>query len=972
MPHHRSYLISFLCLLLQLSPLAALQATVQLPSFDFTTAAGAQGWQADHDITRLERGAEGLRLQIAGGDPYLHGPVRNYPTNQLLWLHLRIKSETGGGAQVFYYKDAPTEAMSVRFQVTADAWQEALVPVPALGPGVRLRIDPPGTAGVCILGKLWFEERLHFTDPEWPKPELPPTREGWHRVASGSLAIDQSPRHLGAFEVLWKGRSVAIGNPQALIGYVTTNGARWLSPFKVGTELVVDAVPGPSVSVRARFTDPDAASWQIEQTFTPDTEDAIAVETVVRIDRDRSVLYLPLLTVLPGVGTHGTNKHQGLLAGVEYLENEPSSSEADLVGPASWRLVPDTAKITFPFMALQAEDHYLGLLWEPQPNVCAAHDSPDRQFNSGGHLFELLWPGSDGLNREERNLLPYRPETIRADQPCRLRAVLLAGEGRSLIPAIQHYVRRSGLPKLPAPGYSKDAYFELAAHGWLDSRIRSTNLYRHAWWPGFAPQPAADAALWMSWLSERITNSVLASRLQTAADAALGEVGRPQLNQRQIGHVRFPAPALVFGAVLDNASEARRRAESMLRAFTADGTTTYEAPSGGTDYGSTQPSREASGLTASRVFALLDAAAFSGDAKLIQTALGYLRAMNKFHGGVPRGAQTWEIPLHTPDILASAYLVRAYTLGHALTGDPELLAEAREWAWTGIPFVYLTPPTPEPVGTYSTIPVLGATGWVAPVWIGQPVQWCGLVYADALSQLSAFDPQGPWQQVAEGIAAAGIQHTWPLSDSDRQGLLPDFYLLRTQRRDGPAINPATLLASAVRLYGEAPPYTMLALPRFGVALHVPGTMALLEERTDGLAIRVNLALSRPGRVYVTGLRAEPGLRIDQQVVELNAPHQFQRAEGRLVIYLERSARIDLKYPAVASLEIRKTAAPGLLRIAWPAEASDSALEVAQPPAGSWTPAPFRAALEGTNLASYFQPSATMELFRLSRFARRLP
>jgi len=144
---------------------------------------------------------------------------------------------------------------------------------------------------------------------------------------------------------------------------------------------------------------------------------------------------------------------------------------------------------------------------------------------------------------------------------------------------------------------------------------------------------------------------------------------------------------------------------------------------------------------------------------------------------VPRGAQTWEIPLHTPDILAAAHLVRAYTLGYELSGDTRLLEQARSWAWTGVPFVYLTAPTPAPVGLYNTIAVLGATGWRAPVWIGLPVQWCGLVYADALYRFAGHDPGGPWKRLADGIVSAGVQHTWPLSDADRGGLLPDSYQL---------------------------------------------------------------------------------------------------------------------------------------------------------------------------------------------------
>src|SRR5207253_5582314 len=131
----------------------------------------------------------------------------------------------------------------------------------------------------------------------------------------------------------------------------------------------------------------------------------------------------------------------------------------------------------------------------------------------------------------------------------------------------------------------------------------------------------------------------------------------------------------------------------------------------GVDYGQTHWAPDANGLTADVVATLLEAAVFSGDCSLISDGLRYLKAMDKFRNTVPRGAQTWEIPLHTPDILASAHLVRAYTLGYELTGDQDFLEQARYWAWTGVPFVYLVDPAGKPIGLYGTIAVFGANQW---------------------------------------------------------------------------------------------------------------------------------------------------------------------------------------------------------------------------------------------------------------------
>ena len=79
-------------------------------------------------------------------------------------------------------------------------------------------------------------------------------------------------------------------------------------------------------------------------------------------------------------------------------------------------------------------------------------------------------------------------------------------------------------------------------------------------------------------------------------------------------------------------------------------------------------SKEANGLTATHVLYVLEKGVFSGNPTLIAEGLRLLRALDKFRDTVPRGAQTWEVPLHTPNILASAYLVRAYTFGYETTG----------------------------------------------------------------------------------------------------------------------------------------------------------------------------------------------------------------------------------------------------------------------------------------------------------------
>jgi hypothetical protein len=252
----------------------------------------------------------------------------------------------------------------------------------------------------------------------------------------------------------------------------------------------------------------------------------------------------------------------------------------------------------------------------------------------------------------------------------------------------------------------------------------------------------------------------------------------------------------------------------------------------------------------------------SGDRALLKEGLRLLHALNRFDGAVPRGAQTWEVPLHTPDILASANLVRAYTLGYEATGDRELLERARYWAWTGVPFVYLTKPAPGPVGPYATIAVLGATNWEAPNWLGLPVQWCGLVYADALNRLAHSDPKGPWRRLADGIALSGVQQSFPLSEKDRQGLLPDSFNLLGQVRNDPSINPATLLPVAIPAYGRPTPYTMLSLRKAGVFLQAPCKVSGVTESPSRAAFTVEGWPEGEYWVLLSGLAAGPKVTVN--------------------------------------------------------------------------------------------------------------
>jgi len=864
------------------------RAGVSLPVYDLTRPEEAKRWGGPHHISELTPVAEGLRMVIAGEDPYLHGPAANFPTGQLLWVKVRMKSSVGGMAQLFFYDRQPSEENSRRFLVPKDEWAEVRLPLPALGPNYRFRLDPPGTSGEAILASLQFEARAEFKGPvsQWQTPA-----PGRRRVLkAGSVEWWDAPGSQWGGEMRVDGKVMAYAHARLSVSYLHDAEQEWMD------------VPAPRVvtgrgryRLEAVWNDKRGAEWRYAQEMRAGAEGVLEINTVVEVSKDAEILYLPMFLLAPGVGTYGTNKHQALFAGLEYLENEPSSSEADIIGPESRRQVPANHKITFPLMVVQEGGHYVALEYDNHLSFSGVFDSPDRLYGSGGHVMGVIWPESDGANRPEGSLVPHFAKLLRAGQKIECKLRLMGGKGDTVIPAVQQYLVLNNLPAYAKDYLSQADYVQLAAQGWLRSKIREGSLYRHAVWPGFGAQPAADAAVYMTWLAGR-ASAAWSNELHQAAAEALARVTPNQYYHSGVSHVRGPVAPLVFGRVGESVASARNLAEQQLKRLGSEYLVTYRPQAGGTDYARTYWTNHANGLTFQPLAEALQAAAFCGDRELIERALAALRAQKRYEGGVPRGAQTWEIPLHTPDILASAHIVKAYVLGYELSGDLNFLEQARYWAWTGIPFVYLVNPTGRQVGIYSTIAVLGATSWRAPVWFGQPVQWCGLVYADALYRLAEVDPGGIWRTVADGITVAGLQHTWKADDVQRVGLLPDYFLLREQRPDGPAINPGTVGANAVNYYTQIPLYDFRRFAKMGLNVHAPGRIQKQKDGARFATFRVQGWPAQPYYVLLSGLPSKPRVRINGRELLMEPPHEWNEGARWMAVQVQGWANIEVQFP----------------------------------------------------------------------------
>jgi hypothetical protein len=828
-------------------------------SWDF--AQGLSGWKANAFVERLSSGSEGLVFQSTGVDPWIEGPGIDLPGDGMTRVTVRMRSRANAAGELFH--GAVFRAgHSVPFVVQNDGqWHDyELIIAEPLGRGTRFRLDPASSPGEVGVASIRVESLAR--PPEVPL-ERPVRRTVQPRpgctVRSGDLTVSHGGGALGDLLISVAGREMALGYRAEVIGVILGDKVEWL---RLGDGAAKMEVGEAAFSAEVALTDHQGGHWTIRRRISSRRAvGAVFVETCFEVDEDREVIYLPWLMLHCGLGTFGGHKAQAVLPGLEYLEDEPSSSQADITTPDHVRRMPDPVKVTFPLMALASNGAYLGLVWEPSPLASPLFDSPDRLIGSDSHLMAVTGPAVGRL-RFENTLAAHSPVHLAKGQALTGTVTIIGGEGQTIVPAVQHCaLGLRGLPELPSWKGGLQSAAELLGHGWKDSQIRQSGRVRHAVWSdSFGSGPAADAAVHMDWLSASLDpqGMPLADGLRAARDLALAALPADDPYASGVSHVRLPAAPLVFGRAQAYVRGRAEQARSLLKGFDDNGLKIYRPAK--TDYGATHFAKHANGYGAADLAAILEAAALSGEASLTREALELLDKQTKqYQGTVPRGAQTWEVPLHTPDILASAYMTRAYCLGYVLSARQEHLDQARYWAWTGVPFIYLADPTPGEVGRYATIPVFGATDWQGS-WFGRPVQWCGLVYASALRLLSSYDPGGPWPVMAKGITLTGLQMCWPVTDTARQGLLPDFYHLKGQVSDGPAINPGTLEAHLAEAFDSGTMYDLCRLKGEGWLIHAPCAIRVTESSS---CVTLSLAGwgarggSRPYHVWVSGVKARP-------------------------------------------------------------------------------------------------------------------
>lgn len=895
---NKMILLLAFCLVALIAPSApAAEGGARQTVADFT---GRHGWGNPHDVVNVASSGEGLSFSINGEDPWFFGPpveISAVPAEpRRLAFTMTCAPTTRASSWQLFFAPANrpfSEKMSCRMYPVGDPpytrfSTKGAVPFNLCG-NCRFRLDPPPgsneTFTVKGISMEWRKPLWSYAPKKVPPLVIPASTplvlkgEGWE--------LRHDPDRIGAFRFITHGKTVE-NMPEEPFVYLDKSGnVRTLDWSKAKMSADVE---GGRLQTEAQTVDSDGRRWTLRRNFLiVESNGALMVETHITAsplagdDAPAKVLHVPALTLFIDRDSGG-HKHQAMLAGVEYLDDEPSSNTKEIRTHEHNRLIPAEYRLSAPLAVFTKDGSWLTALWIEvcekagmmgPSTLAAVFDTPDRLFRSGGHLL-AFWAPAVGSARAESELDVYEAVPFRS---VRHNMGFCAGAGESVADALETCFSNEPY-LLPPDKIDQTAALEQLAHGWLDSAIREGMKFKHAIGGNFKSSLVADAPVLMQHLASALEREEkgdkdLAARLRSTAAEILAAVPKRDVGFTSVSHVRRPAPVLVAGDV--PAYLARKNAE-LKRANTtlASGKRIWKPQPGKPDFGETLGANHCNGYTAMALNGLLGAAVWSGDEAEIAKALAIVaKATALYHGTVPRGAQPWEMPLHTPDIMASAHLVRIYTLAYLLKPDPAYLREARHWAYGGLSMVYLVPPPFDfgkgaaPVGLYSTCAVMGATHWVAPNWIGRPVQWCGLVYSAALWDFARIEPNAKarefWRTVATGITVSGARQNHTAAEPRFVGLLPDSWDLEHQSRYPIPINPGTVQENFAE-YVKMPFYSLRAFTRADggtpALVHAAGDVEALTPEKGTLRCRIAAWPQAPSKVVMTRVAKPSSVLLD--------------------------------------------------------------------------------------------------------------
>ncbi|MDR2437816.1 MAG: glycoside hydrolase family 127 protein [Planctomycetaceae bacterium] len=785
------------------------------------TATELPHWKALHQ-SKLNAAGETIQIKSSGHDPYVLLPNIQNPIAGAFEFRIRMKNNMRPNAEIFWSTSQRSgfhTDFSVRFGFSPDdCWYTYSVFFETSEPLTQLRFDPGTSEGVTEID--WIElYQVVYDETEqkpisWFNPNWSEHVEHWKIISSENKNIRVRFDEKGTGAQIFNNENpvgeiypLSYQNTELPLGGITSipfyrnekEPNNSISKSLLSKPLILKFLKSTVQTIEFTVALPDSSS-QIGILRFELVNDEIRFE-LTSDPQSKTSVFSPVFR------PKGTMQ-QAVLNGVEYLEQgEHSSSTADIETPEHLRFAPRSLDITWSFMAVVTEKTGFGLLWNT-PETQAVFAVPDFIFgDSTAHYLGLHGTRFSG--------------TLKILQSRELRETSSLDGLTPLDSLILWAVQKHGLPDLPKRFRDDESQRLLNLSAYEKSAITDlSNGWRHAVLPGTIQNfPASFGVDYVTSLWQ-LTGQLPAT---------------PRLDHGG-AHLHNPAAFLLSGRAEQFRNFCRNEGKGLCQQQRADGAFPYNGK-----YLKGHWENTASGHCGNALFRLLYDYRVTGDKELLNAAVKGLEFANKYT--VPRGAQVWELSLHTPDIMGSSRMCMANVWAFEATNEKKYLDAARRWAITGLPFVYLwqkdsiknrAKGAAEIIMKYATTPVFGATDFKGN-WIGLPVQWCGLDYGEALFMLARHDKTLDWKKIAEGILIVAEQMQYP--DGQSIGLLPDSFNLEYQQRNIADINPTVLVMQRRLLQGQLESIDIV-LSKDGKFRIVSPFKTVIETDTNGKHIAV--------------------------------------------------------------------------------------------------------------------------------------
>ena len=615
-----------------------------------------------------------------------------------------------------------------------------------------------------------------------------------------------------------------------------------------------------TVILSDEIDDTAGGKWSFESRFTLSAE-GNRIKTAYRLscDQNRQLIHFQGPTIHAGEKNFGSSKSSALFPGLEFLEeDEFSSSMKDCVAPIHNRLAPHPYKITIPLMAVEHKNTLVGLIWNGLQRWDHRHQQPSAVFSSpnsyqkqNNHLMGLFAP-TTAKWVPENTLYATDPYPLVAKDRLSLRAEIVLDGQSTLLDIVDHWIDAFGFPRIQNPPREDLEELVLSRHAlmktvWDSEKEQSQHCVG---WPS-SNMPGFATLLWYDYL---VTQDPTAKEraLQIVQNIVKVSGSEGLISESGCHILKWELP-FYQGGLLPAMDQLRLQSQELMANQSDDGSWGFQ-PSSEKIQTLGRAGQSVLGTEAVNAYKLLKYARIANDQVSLSAGLNALAFMEQFK--IPRGAQSWECPIHHPDILAAAYAVGAGVEAYLITQEEAFLEQASYWAKSGLPFLYFWYLPDRPAMQFASIPVFGTSFHTRP-WFGVPVQWCGLVYAYFLQHLAAHtDPF--WQQVAEGILVSAMRQQW--TEGELKGTYPDFLDNFCLDRKGPHLNPENILVNMFALRNLDPDISTGVAHYQSNRVHVSSGARVEDISTDsniGVCFRLRYVQFETSYTVVAGLKKCP-------------------------------------------------------------------------------------------------------------------